>query len=146
MGFTHIAHNCDIADHVVIANNSVLAGYVSVGWRAFLSSSVAVHQFARVGQLAMVSSSALCVQDVAPFCIYAEGDRIYGPNVVGLRRAGYGPDVRNAIKKTIKTYFFSGLSHQDAIARIQDMYPDQEQVRAFVEFATTSKRGLTDAH
>lgn len=146
MGFVHIAHNCNLADRVIIANGSMLAGYVEVGFRAFISSMTGIHQFVRIGTVAMVSAHGHISQDVAPYCTVSLGDRIYGPNVVGLRRAGFDQETRNAIKDAIKLLFFSGLLHQEALSQIEQKYPGLEPIRAFVEFARTSKRGLTAAH
>jgi len=141
MAFVHVAHNCQIADRVVIVNNSLLAGYVEVGYRAILSGDIGVHQFVRIGAYAMLAGKTRLTRDVAPFCLMAD-DAIYGPNTVGLRRAGFDSKTRTAIRQIVKTYFFSGLLHQAALEQIEREYPELEQAQFFAQFARASKRGL----
>lgn len=90
MAGAHVAHDCELADGVIMANATALGGHVSVGERAFLSGLVSVHQFCRIGRLAMVASSARIVQDCLPFVI-TEGhpSRARALNLIGLRRAGF---------------------------------------------------------
>ncbi len=142
MGFVHIGHDCQIADRVVIANNCMIAGHVEIGEKAFLSGAVAVHQFARIGRLAMIASNQRISQDVAPFCMVGDEGAIVGPNSVGLRRAGLTSTQRSCLKEAIKTFFFRGLAHEDALIMMQEMYADSAQIADFIEFVRNSKRGM----
>jgi UDP-N-acetylglucosamine acyltransferase len=142
MGFVHVAHNCIIADHVNVANNSIIAGHIEIGERAFISGAVAMHQFIHIGAYAMVSAQARLPKDVPPYCILGDGNRIYPqPNVVGLRRAGFDRDQRNAIKDTIRLFFFSDLNRQDALAAIEEKYANFASTGVFCNFIRNSRRG-----
>jgi UDP-N-acetylglucosamine acyltransferase len=141
MAYAHVAHDCRLADGVILANNVAMAGHVEVGERAFLSGGVVVHQFCRVGRLAMVGGNAKVVQDCLPFVI-TDGvpARARGLNVVGLRRAGIGaPEVR-ALKEAFRLLVRAGLPLAEALdrlARLQE--PLVDELGAFVR---TSRRGF----
>lgn len=142
MGFVHLGHNCRIADQVVIANGTILAGHVDVGSRAFISASVLIHQFVRVGRLAMIGGGNGIGQDIPPFCML-QFDQIQGPNAVGLRRGGFKEPVRSAIRGAIKTYFFSGLNRLNALKEIRQTVHRCPEVDEFVEFIEETSRGIT---
>lgn len=145
MGFVHIAHNCRLHEDVVVANGTAIAGHVEIGRKAFLSGHCLVHQFVRIGEYAMLSGQARVPKDVAPYCLLAIGNRIYGPNTVGLKRAGMKPATRQAIRAAIKTMFFSNLLPKDAAERILAESGDLPEVARFVDFVRTSKRGCLTA-
>lgn len=105
MGFVHIGHDCQIGNHNTIANGTVLGGHVSVAHRAFISGNAAVHQFVRIGSLAMVAGLGRIVQDVPPFTMVDEENRIIGLNSVGLRRAGFSAAVRSELKQVFKAIY-----------------------------------------
>ena len=140
--FTQIGHNCNIAKGVIIGNATLLAGHVHVHERAFISAGVAIHQFVRIGTLAMVGGMNRIYQDVPPYCML-QREAIQGANVVGLRRAGFAPDKRAAIRGAIKVYFFAGLNRMNALADIRARYGEVPEVQALVRFCETSKRGIT---
>jgi UDP-N-acetylglucosamine acyltransferase len=141
MAFVHIGHNCQLADDVIIANNSILGGYVEVGFKAFISSTVLIHQFVHVGSLAMLSGLDRITQDVPPYCVLALGG-VHGPNVVGLKRAGFDLDARKGIRTAIKQLYFAGLNHQQAIDSINAEFGEIPEVMALVDFVRSSKRGI----
>ncbi|MBN2452302.1 MAG: acyl-ACP--UDP-N-acetylglucosamine O-acyltransferase [Lentisphaeria bacterium] len=141
MGFVHLGHNCDIGEQVVIANGTMLAGHVEVGPRAFVSAGVLVHQFVRIGRLAMIGGGNGIGQDVPPFCML-QYDQIQGPNVVGLRRAALAEAARAAIRGAIKIYFFSGLNRPNAIEEIRATCGSHAEVSEFVAFIESTKRGI----
>jgi UDP-N-acetylglucosamine acyltransferase len=142
MANCHVAHDCRIGDRVIIANGALLAGHVSVADRAFISGNVVIHQFARVGTLAMVGGLARISQDCLPYII-TEGSpaSARGLNVVGLRRAGFALDQIRGLKEAFRILFRSGLSLQDALA-VLEASPFAE-IRALAEFARSSRRGFT---
>ncbi|HPY90099.1 MAG TPA: acyl-ACP--UDP-N-acetylglucosamine O-acyltransferase [Lentisphaeria bacterium] len=142
MAFSHLGHNCVIGDHVVIANASLLAGRVEVGPRAFISAGVMIHQFVRVGRLAMIGGGNGIGQDIPPFCML-QHEQIQGPNVVGLRRAGLSENARAAVRQAIKLYFLFGLSRMGAIERIRAEVPSCPEVEEFIDFVLKTKRGIS---
>ncbi|HQR51660.1 MAG TPA: acyl-ACP--UDP-N-acetylglucosamine O-acyltransferase [Burkholderiales bacterium] len=142
MANCHVAHDCKIGDRVIIANGALLAGHVSVADRAFISGNVVIHQFARVGTLAMVGGLARISQDCLPYMI-TEGSPAgaRGLNLVGLRRAGFGVEQIRALKQAFRTLFRAGRSLQDALAELDASAC--AEVRSVAEFARATKRGFT---
>ena len=140
MAFGHVAHNCSVADNVVLVNGVNLAGHVEIGARAFISACTRVHQFVRIGELAMLGSDMHIRQDVAPYCM-AIDEGIVGTNVVGLRRAGIDSGARRALKNAIQT--FTGACPQaEALATIEAESPGLPAIESFVAFVRSSKRGV----
>lgn len=137
----HVAHNCQIGDCVNIANGTVLAGHIHIGHHAFVSGLVAMHQFVRIGPYAMISGQARVPKDVPPYCLLGDGNRIYGANVVGLRRAGFTSEQRRIIRDIIKRYFFRGLNRDTALAEIETTYPNVDEAIEFSTFIRSSDRG-----
>jgi UDP-N-acetylglucosamine acyltransferase len=141
MAFVHIAHDVQIGNYVTIANHSALTGHVIVEDRAVLSGYVKIHQFCRIGTLSMVGAGALITQDVPPFCLLTENNFIYGPNTIGLRRAGLDSKQRAAIRKAIKIFFFQGLNSKNAFEKIEKAKSTPEEDH-FIDFIKNSRRGI----
>ena len=143
MANSHLAHNVQLGNGVIIANGALLAGYVEVGERAFISGNAVIHQFTRIGRLAMLSGCSGIGKDVPPFCttVGVCRNRIAGLNVVGLRRAGIGPEDRQAIRGAIKVLYRSGLNVSQALERIKKEFP-QPAVQEICAFIEASKRGI----
>jgi UDP-N-acetylglucosamine acyltransferase len=142
MAYAHVAHDDRIADHVVLANNVALAGHVEVGERAFLSGGVVVHQFCRIGRLAMIGGNSKVVQDCLPFVI-TDGvpARARGLNVVGLRRAGLKAADLRALKEAYRILLRSSLPLTAALERLAGVgHPLVDEMAAFVR---GSLRGFT---
>ncbi len=136
MAYTHVAHDCQIADHVTLTNAATLAGHVQIGERAMLGGLVPVHQFVRIGAFAMVGGNTGLRKDVLPFSLVAgEPARHYRLNAVGLRRAGITGDryraLETAFRALRKGCSLDGLPETQEIALL----------RAWL--AAPSKRGLT---
>lgn len=144
MANAHLAHNVRLGARVILANGVLLAGYVEVGDRAFVSGHAVVHQFVRIGRLAMVGGAAGLGKDVPPFCMVGGMTRnsVAGLNVVGLRRAGFTPEQRKAVKAAFATLYLSGLNVTQAVAQIvatSEPGAPSGEMAAFVE---ASKRGI----
>ncbi|WP_321531191.1 acyl-ACP--UDP-N-acetylglucosamine O-acyltransferase [uncultured Desulfuromonas sp.] len=143
MAYTHVAHDCIVGNHVILANNATLAGHVEVDDYAILGGMSAVHQFTRVGAHVMASGGSMIAQDVPPFVI-AQGDRAktIGLNLIGLKRRGFSSESLSALKKAYRLVFRSGLRQEEALQQIADTVDDCPEVRAFTEFIRTSERGV----
>lgn len=143
MGFSHVAHNCRLAPGVIVANGALLAGYVSVGERAFISGNCVIHQFCRVGRLAMLGGGCAVSKDVPPFCLLSPVtlNGLAGLNVVGMRRAGLSPEERRAVKKAFTILFRSGKNVPEALACIRDALPSPLAAE-LCDFVEASKRGI----
>ncbi len=138
----HIAHNCKLGNRTVIASCVLLGGYVEVEDQAFLSGGVLVHQFSKVGRLAMVSGNTRVNLDAPPYFTYA-GFAIApkGLNRVGLKRAGLDAAQTGALKQAYRLLYRSGLKLSEALERIEGEVATEE-TRHLVEFIRGSKRGI----
>jgi len=147
MANSHAAHNVQIADNAIIANGALLAGYAEVGEGAFISGNVTVHQFCRVGRLAMLGGLSGVAFDVLPFCMTqpVSGNRIGSLNLVGMKRAGLSLQDRRDIRDAFRIFFRSGLNVSQAIEKIRATYASGA-AREMAEFAASSKRGISTAH
>ena len=140
----HVAHNCEIGDDNIFANEVALAGHIVVEDHVFFSNNVGAHQFVRFGRYAMVGGKSKIVQDVLPF-FTTDGNpaRVRGLNSVGLRRAGFSVESRKALKSAYKLLFRSGLPLSDAIVALDQI--DDENVSHLKTFITQSNRGFVRA-
>lgn len=143
MAFSHLAHNVRLGKRVTVVNGALLAGYVEVGDGAFLSGNCLVHQFTRIGRLAMLGGGAAVSKDVPPFCTArsASLNRILGLNVVGMRRAGMPAEARLQVKRAFHLLYRSGLNIRAAAARIREEFPDGP-AREMADFVAASRRGI----
>lgn len=143
MAYAHVGHDGKLGDQVTLTSYVGLSGHVTVEDRALLGGFVAVHQYTRIGALAMVSGCSRVVKDVVPYAI-VEGNpaRIRATNVVGMRRSEFPAEVRSAIKQAFKLLFFSGLNTSQALKEIRATVPQIEQVRRLLEFVEGSERGI----
>lgn len=146
MAYAHIAHDCVVGDRCVIANAGTLAGHVVLEDQAIIGGLAAVHQFVRIGRLAIVGGCSKVVQDVVPFAL-CDGHpaRVHGVNIVGLRRAGAPPETRRALQRAFRILFADGLSTPSAIARLRPLAAASEEVQQVVAFLRQSKRGVSRA-
>jgi len=140
----HVAHNCQIGDDNVFANEVALAGHIVVEDHVFVSNNVGAHQFVRFGRHAMVGGKSKIVQDVLPFFI-TDGNpaQVRGVNSVGLRRAGFSESARRALKDAYRVLFRSGIPMEEALRQIEVI--DDENVARLVSFISDSKRGFIRA-
>ncbi len=132
----HIAHDCVIGNRTIMANNVMLAGHVTVEDRAYLSGGVAVHQFCRIGTVAMVGGQSHITRDVPPFMtVDGETSRVVGMNLIGLRRAGFSPEELADIKAAYRILYRSGLVWSDILAELRRQFPSgpAAQLTAFLE-------------
>ncbi len=142
MAHAHVGHNCVVADDVVLVNGSLLGGYVTVGSRAVISGNAAVHQFVRVGELAMIGGLSKITQDIPPFLMFDGHGVCVGLNLVGMRRAGIAAGDRAELKAAYRRLYRTPGSLSTAIADLSAMLESSTGMR-FLEFLQgTSKRGI----
>lgn len=138
----HIAHNCRIGNRCVIASCALVAGYVEVEDQAFLSGGVVVHQFSKIGRLAMVGGNTRVNSDLPPFFLYTDFNVVpRGLNLVGLRRAGFTAAGVAGLKAAYRLLYRSGLKLAEALRRIEGELPG-EHTAHLVRFIRNSKRGI----
>lgn len=143
MAYVHVAHDCMIEDDVVIANAVQLAGHVRVGHHAWIGGQTPVHQFVRIGEYAFVGGGSRVPQDVPPYASVAGVPlRLLGLNAVGLRRAGFAPEVRLALKHALRLLFNSEMTTADAVAELRGGSRQIPEVDRLIEFVASSRRGV----
>jgi len=146
MAQSHVAHDCRLGNQVILAGGSLLAGHVQVEDRAFISGNVAVHQFCRIGTLAMVAGLARVSRDPPPYFLVTGDSVVRGLNLVGLQRAGITGEERGEIRNAYKILYRKSLRLEPALARIEASYPRSKYVRHLVEFIRGSERGICPHH
>lgn len=141
MANAHIAHDCVVGDHVIMANGSALAGHVQVASYVTMGGMCGVHQFARVGARAFLSAGTLISLDVPPFTI-ADGRRagLVGINVIGLKRAGFSQERIVALRRMYKEFYTPGRQRAEAVATAEAI--GGEDVKLFLDFVKSSTRGI----
>ena len=138
----HIAHNCRIGSRTVIASCALVAGYVEVEDQAFISGGVVVHQFSKIGRLAMIGGNTRVNSDAPPFFLYAGHDIVArGLNLVGLKRAGFKASQVAPIKQAYRLLYRCGLKLEDALARIEAEAATPETLH-LTAFIRRSSRGI----
>ena len=138
----HIAHNSTIGNHTVIASCALIAGHVEVEDRAFISGGVVVHQFSKVGKLAMIGGNTRVNLDVPPFFLYSGFDVTpMGINAVGLKRAGFSLAQVTRLKKAYHLLYRAGMKLDDALGRIESELADENTLH-LVAFIRRSQRGI----
>ena len=138
----HIAHNCKIGSRTVICSCALVAGHVEVEDGAFISGGVVIHQFSKIGELAMIGGNTRVNSDVPPYMLCADFNAaVKGLNIVGLKRAGFGPADISALKKAYQILFRSRLKLEEALQRIETESPT-EHTRHLVNFIRHSERGI----
>ena len=143
MAYVHIAHNCRVGNHVIMANAATLAGHVVVEDFTIIGGLVAVHQFTRIGRYAMVGGFSGVGQDIPPYMV-AAGSRakLFGPNTIGLKRHGFSDQAITAIKKAYKILFREKRSLKDAIRKVREDFVEFPEIDHLIEFIEKNKRGI----
>ncbi len=141
MAVSHVGHDCDIGNNVIIANGALLAGHVSVGDYAFISGNVVMHQFCRIGTLAMIGGFTGINKDVPPYMLVRGPSVIRGVNLVGLRRLKFPREVIHGIMEAYKFIFKSNINTAQAIEEMRKLAPSKE-IDHLIEFIQSSKRGI----
>ena len=140
---SHVAHDCRVGNNNVIANNVMLAGPVTVGDRVYLAGAAGVHQFCRIGTLAMVGGQSHLSKDVPPF-VNVDGlsSYIVGLNQIGLRRAGYSPEDVRRLKEAYRLIYRSTLKWNEILTRLREDFSEGPAAQ-FYQFLSTTTRGIT---
>jgi UDP-N-acetylglucosamine acyltransferase len=142
MASTHLGHNCEVGNHVTLSTLSGMSGHTIIEDSAIIGGMVGSHQRVRVGKLAMVSGFSKMSQDVPPFSLVdGKPARVIGPNLVGLRRAGYHPDVRRALQRAFRLIYRSGIEMPRALEQVLDELAGLPEVVYLVDFLNRMRGG-----
>lgn len=145
MAYAHVAHDCIIGNNVILANATTLGGHVRIDDFAILGGIVAIHQFIRIGTYAFIGGKSGLRMDMPPYMLaFGAPGKLYGPNLVGLRRHGFPRNTIQALKSSYRIMFRSGLTLTEAIDRIRAEVESTPEVDNLIQFMQDrSKRGVT---
>jgi UDP-N-acetylglucosamine acyltransferase len=146
MAYTHVAHDCQVGNGVIMSNAATLGGHITVDDHAILGGLTAVHQFCRIGRHAFIGGCSAVHRDVPPYAM-AVGNRakLVGLNLVGLKRSGFTDSSLQGLKRAYELLFLSDLNQKEAMERIRQEFPQVPEVQHLLKFLETSERGLLPA-
>lgn len=138
----HVGHDSRIDDNVILTNNAMIAGHVHIGEKAVISGGVGVHQFGRIGRLAMIGFGTIAIADIPPFCVAWGRSSIAGLNLVGLRRNGFDREHISLLRKAYADTFRQHLSMGEILSILRERTDTCPPLVEWVEFLATSKRTI----
>jgi len=141
MAYTHIAHDCVIGNHIIIANSSNIAGHVVIDDWAILGGFSGVHQFCHIGAHAFLGIRSHVTQDILPFVLFAEGAP-RSINVEGIKRRGFSSEEISLLRKAYKAIYRQGLRIEDAKQQVRELDQNSVVITQLVEFINNSQRGI----
>ena len=143
MVYSHVGHDCQIGNGVILANCATLAGHVILENYVGVGGLAAIHQFTRIGESAYLGGGAMVSLDVPPYCV-AQGDRarLFGLNLIGLKRRGFGEEQLSALKRAYRTFFAEGLTLKEATDRTRQEQAASPEAVHLAEFIASSQRGI----
>ena len=143
MAYVHIAHDCEVGDDIVLANNTTLAGHVKIRDRAILGGFAQIHQNCEIGEHAFISFSSLVNRSVPPYItVSGEKSRPKGVNTEGLKRRGFTPEQIRNVRRAYRTLYRSGLSLAEARERLQEMSSTAPEIQPLVDFIENAERSI----
>ncbi|MFA6163324.1 MAG: acyl-ACP--UDP-N-acetylglucosamine O-acyltransferase [Methylobacter sp.] len=143
MAYTHVAHDCVIGDHVIMANGASLAGHVHLHSHAILGGFTLVHQFTQIGQYSFAAMGSAITQDIPPFVMVGgKPTRPHGINSVGMERNGISPEDIRLIRKAYKIIYKMNLRLEDAIDQMEDLAGESKELSDMVSFLRNVSRGI----
>lgn len=143
MAYTHVAHDCQVGNNVILANCATLGGHVHLGDWVIMGGLTAVHQFCKIGAHAFIAGGAIVTRDVPPYVMAAgHPAEPHSVNTEGLRRRGFTPEQIRNIRNAYRILYRSDLKLVDAVARLRELAATQAEIREFVEFIESSTRSL----
>jgi UDP-N-acetylglucosamine acyltransferase len=144
MAYVHVAHDCQLEEGVIMANQATLGGHVEIGRHAIISGLTALHQFVRIGEYAFVGGCSGINQDIPPYVkVQGVPAKPLGLNAVGLRRHGFSNETIHALKEAYRTVFLSALNTSQALERMEKELPSSAEVQRFIDFIKRSQRGIS---
>lgn len=143
MAYTHVAHDCHLGDHIIMANSVNLAGHIEIGDYAIIGGIVPVHQFVKIGAHSMIGGGFRVQQDICPYALAGGYPlKIAGLNAVGLKRRGFSKESISLLDKTFKILFFSNLNTTQAVEKIKNEIEISAEVKTVLDFIGRSARGI----
>lgn len=143
MAYVHIAHNCSLGTNIIIANATQVSGFVTIEDYAFISGLCPIHQFVRIGCHSMIAGGYRVPKDVIPYSLASSDPlRIYGLNIIGLKRHGFKSDTIMLLKSAFNILLFLGFNTSQSLTRIKENLPAIPEINHLVAFIENSNRGI----
>ena len=144
MAYVHLAHDCQVGSHTVLANQVTLAGHITVHDHVILGGGVMVHQFCRIGLNAFLAGGSIVLRDVPPYVIAGGGTSAepHGINTEGLKRRGFSAGAIDGIRRAYKSLYRSGLGFEEAKQAIAEQAREMPELQVMVDFLASSTRGV----
>jgi len=139
---SHVAHDCQVGNRAILANGALLGGHVVVEDGAYLSGNCGVHQFCRIGRLAMLSGTSSVTKDIPPFIVVEGRNHVRGINLVAMRRAGLAAEEMSAVRRAYHIVYMKNLSLPNALAQLEVVLGHMPVIQEFVRFIRNSQRGI----
>jgi UDP-N-acetylglucosamine acyltransferase len=143
MAYSHVGHDCQLGNHIVLSNVATLGGHVEIGDYAIMGGLSAAHQFTKLGAHCFVANNGAVTRDVPPY-VMAVGQPAepHSINVVGLKRRGFSDEQIRNLKRAYRTLYRSGLKLKAALEQLESAALTQEEIRPFIEFIQRSSRSI----
>jgi len=143
MAYSHVAHDCVVGNHVIMANAASIAGHVLVEDYAILGGFSLIHQFCKIGKHSFSAMGSVISRDIPPYVLVGgQPTKPHGINAVGLERKGFSQDAIRQIKKAYKIVFKSGLKLEDAIGALEEMAEETAEIQCLVNFLKQTQRSI----
>ncbi|HWP81511.1 MAG TPA: acyl-ACP--UDP-N-acetylglucosamine O-acyltransferase [Bacteroidota bacterium] len=143
MAYTHLAHDCRVGDHVILANSVALAGHVELGNYVIIGGLTPVHQFCKIGDHAMIGGAFRVSKDVPPYVLAGGSPMAYEKlNIIGLQRRGFSEKTIDLLEQTYRILYRSNLNVSQAVERIRQEVEQIPEVQQVLQFIANSKRGI----
>jgi UDP-N-acetylglucosamine acyltransferase len=143
MAYVHVAHDCHIGNHTILANAATLAGHITINDYALVGGLVAIHQYIRIGAYAMIGGFSGITLDVPPYMLVSgRPATLHGVNSIGLRRRGFSAESIKRLKQVYQQLFRSGLTRKEALKKAREQWGDNAEVMRLVQFIEQSERGV----
>jgi UDP-N-acetylglucosamine acyltransferase len=144
MAYAHVAHDCQLEEGVIMANQATLGGHVEIGRHAIISGLTALHQFVRIGEYAFVAGCSGVIQDIPPYVKVAGAPaKPFGLNAVGLRRHGFSSEAIHSLKEAYRILFLHDLNTSQALERMEQELLPSAEVQRLIDFIKRSRRGIS---
>jgi UDP-N-acetylglucosamine acyltransferase len=143
MAYTHVAHDCQIGDHCILANFATLGGHVELGDWVIMAGFSGVHQFCKIGAHCFIANNAAVTRDVPPYLmVTGQPAEPHSVNAEGLKRRGFTPEQIRNLRAAYKVLYRSGLKLAEATEQLKKLAAEQPEVKPFVEFLATTTRSI----
>lgn len=143
MAYTHVAHDCMVGNHCILANNASIAGHVHVGDWAILGGMTGVHQFCHIGDHSFVAANSLVLKDIPPYVMASgHGAKPFGLNAEGLKRRGFSSELISEIKRAYKVIYRQGNNVDEAVAALSELSKKHHEIKLLTDFIQASSRGI----